>query len=252
MTTPSGTNRYPKRKPTHPGRVELIQKEFDNLIEDQGVRVRITPTVLCPNRTSLDDTNHVLKCPVCFGHQTVDIVDGAIEDWAFIQGIKLDKQFQMQGIWDLKDAMISTKSHIRIYYWYKVEILDSASNYNQIIERGTSDRDSLRYIPVVTATDTPYYLVDSAGNFYKKDKHYRIVDQQIEWKTVIRPEEGKLYSFIYPVLPTFRILELLHENRYYFDSFKRADKAPIQMPQQAVMRWDHLARGGSGLNNEGP
>lgn len=249
MTTPSGTNRYPKRINAKPGRIQLHQKDFDNLIEDQGVRVRITPSILCPNRTSLDDTNHVLKCPVCDGYQTVDMTDGIVEEWAFIQGIKLDKQFQVQGIWDLKDAMVSVKSSIRLYYWYKIEILDSSSNYNQVVERGSADRDKLRYIPTVTATDTPYYLVDSNGTTYKKDKHYKIVDQEIEWKTVIRPESGKLYSFIYPVLPTFRVLELLHENRFYFDDYKRADKVPFQFPQQAVIRWDHLARG-SGLNNE--
>ncbi len=243
----SGKNKYSKRFNAHPGRIELIQKDFKDLIEDQGARVRITPSILCPNRSGLGDTNHVLNCPVCGGDEAVDITEGAIEDWAVIQTIKLDKQFQVQGIWDLKDAMITTMPEVRLYYWYKIEVLDSASVYNQVLLRGSGDQDGLRYIPAATATDTPYYVIDSNGTTYKLNKHYKIVDQKIEWRTVVRPPEGQLYSVQYPILPTFRVLELLHENRYYFDTFKRADKVPIQMPQQAVIRWDYLARG-SGAN----
>jgi len=236
----ASSNRYPKRTPSKPGRVALVREEFDNLIEDQGVRVRITPSILCPNRTDVEGTNHKLNCPVCGGDEAVDIPGAAVEDWAFIQAIKLDKEFQVQGVWDMKDAMVSTKSDTRLYYFYKLEVLDFASIFNQVVKRG-SGADKLRYYPATVTTDTPYYLIDSAGVTYTKDKHYKIVDQTIEWK-VAGPTVDTLYSFVYPVLPTYRVLELLHENRYYYVDSKRPDKAPIQMPQQAVIRWDFLAR----------
>jgi hypothetical protein len=249
MAREASKNRYNKRANSHPGRIELIRKDFENLIEDQGARVRVTPSILCPNRTSLGDTNHVLKCQICGGDEAIDLPNEAVEAWAFIQAIKFDKQFQVQGIWDLKDAMISMMPEIRLYYWYKIEIIDFASVYNQLISRGTGDKDRLRYKPAEITTDTPYYIIDSAGTTYKKEKHYKIVGQDIEWRTVVRPSTGKLYSFAYPVLPTFRVLELMHENRYYYETFKRPanDKAPIQMPQQAVIRWDYLAKD-SGAN----
>jgi len=253
MSNLAGGNKYSKRSPSKPGRISLVRKEFDNLIEDQGTRVKITPSILCPNRDKLGSTNHVLDCPVCSGDEAVDITESAIEDWAYIQSVKLDKQTNVQGIWDLKDATITVQHEIRLYYWYKIEILDFASVYNQIIKKeavGVGDR--LRYVPATVTTDTPYYLIDNAGVTYAKDKEYKITDQTVVWRTGFStPTIGSLYSLAYPVRPTFRILELIHDNRYYYEDFKRTDKVPIQMPQQAVMRWDYLANG-SGSNTPIP
>jgi hypothetical protein len=235
------SNAYPKRRPSHPGRIDIIPKEFDNLLEDQGSRVRITPTALCPNRTGLHDTNHVLDCPICFGDEVLEFNDKCIEDWAFIQGIKLDKQMEVPGIFDLKDATITTRAGIRMYYWYKVEVLDFASVFNQLIMRGSGDTDKTRYNPAPNC-DTPYYCIDSAGKQYTLNEHYKVEDRKIRWTSFVRPMVGKLYSFVYPILPTFRVLELLHDNRYYYSGFKSPIKTPVQLPQQALIRWDYIAK----------
>jgi len=73
MVKPASPNRYAKRANAKPGRVDLIPQEFENLIEDQGVRVRITPSAVCPNRTEVEDTNHSLDCPLCHGSQIYDM-----------------------------------------------------------------------------------------------------------------------------------------------------------------------------------
>lgn len=242
-------NSYPKRQ-AKPGRVDLVPKEFDDIIEDQGSRVRITPVALCPNRTSLHDTNHALDCPVCFGDEVVELTDHCVEDWAFIQGIKLNKDVAVQGIFDLKDATLTTKANIRLYYWYKVEVVDFASIFNQVLMRGSGNTDKIRYYPA-TSCDTPYYCVDSAGKQYTLNEDYKVDQRQrlIMWTGLNRPQSGKLYSFVYPILPTFRVIELLHDNRYYYRGFKQAEKTPVQLPQQALIRWDYIAKR-SGSNVE--
>lgn len=260
---PASVNVRSRRAHSKPARVNLKPQEFEDLIEDQGVYVRITPTVLCPNRTDLTDTNHVLDCPLCGGNQVIDAPESAVEEWGFIQGISLEKDLQVQGIFDIKDAKITTKQRIKLYYWYKIEVLDFAAVYNQILKRGSGDLDRVRYAPakpgatlVTTAVDevnsqkapdVPYILIDSKGTRYTIDQHYTVVGQDLKWKGVKRPDPGTLYSLVYPVLPTFRVIEMLHEHRYYYVDFKRTNKVPVHLPQQAVIRWDYLAKG-SGSN----
>jgi len=257
---PASVNVRPKRKDSKPSRVDLKPEEFENLIEDQGIYVRITPSILCPNRTDLGDTNHVLDCPLCFGDQLIDSPENAVETWAFLQGIKGQKELQVQGIYDIKDATITTKQAVKLYYWYKIEVLDFSAVYNQLLKRGTGDTDRIRYssakpgsapLTVLTdevlqasAPDVPTICIDSSGIRYARDKDFKIADRQLQWLSKLRrPKSGTLYSLIYPVLPTFRVLDLVHEHRYYYVSFKRLDKVPVHLPQQAVIRWDYLARG---------
>lgn len=237
---PASSKTYPKRKPSKPGRVDLIPEEFENLIEDQGVRVRVTAAAVCPNRTEVEDTNHTLDCPLCFGSQIIDMSETCYEDWAFIQGINLSKQFDVQGVFDMKDSQITFKQGIRVGYWYKIEVIDFASVFNEVIKRRSGDVDLLRYIGG-TNCDTPYYLVDKVGNRYTLNEDYRIEGRNLTWKGINRPATGNLYTLIYPVLPTFRVIELLHENRYYYRGFKSAEKEPVQLPQQALIRLDYIA-----------
>jgi hypothetical protein len=238
----ASTNRRDKREGGKPiNRVNLIPKQFDEFIEDQGILVRVTPVILCPNTSDLGSTNHVLDCPLCNGDQVLEVPEQAVEDWAIIQSVKQDKKLEDWGIFDVKDATMTIKQKVRLYYWYKVEILDFASVYNEVFKRGGGDTDKCRYNPAIK-TDVKYNLVDSAGKHYEYDKHFKIENKLIKWKTSVRPVSGTLYSVSYPVLPTFRVLELIHDHRYYYVDFKRQDKVPINLPQQVVLRWDYFAK----------
>lgn len=247
---PAAPRSYPKRPGTKPGRVDLIPEEFEALLDDQGTRVRITPSILCPNRTELGDTNHVLDCPLCFEAEVIDLKGECFETWAFIQGIDLQKEMQVSGIFDMKDAKITVKQGVRLYYWYKIEVLDFASVFNQIIKREAGDKDRLRYVPADTC-DTPHFCMGSDGVKYVLNEDYTIIDQELRWDGLKRPASGSLFSITYPVLPTFRVIEFLHENRYYYTSFKSAEKIPVQLPQQALIRWDYIAKkSGSQVENK--
>lgn len=247
---PASPRTYPKRAGAKPGRVDLVPQEFEALLDDQGSRVKITPTMLCPNRTEIEDTNHVLDCPLCFGDEAIDLEKDSFETWAFIQGIDLNKEMQVQGVFDIKDAKITVKQGVRLYYWYKVEVLDFASVFNQVIKRGAGNEDILRYCPA-DVCDTPHFLMDSDGKRYDINEDYQINHRKLKWLKAARPSEGSLYSVTYPVLPTFRVIEFLHENRYYYTSFKKKEKTPVQLPQQALLRWDYIAKkSGSQVENK--
>lgn len=238
-------NTYPKET-FKPGRIDLEPQDFDRLLQHQGTRVRITPAILCPRRTgtNIDETslNHDLNCPLC-DQQIIDLDDLAVEDWAFIQGITIDKTFDPQQRYDVKDAFISTRAHLRLAYWYKIEIIDFGSMFNELILRTADDQDHLRYPAIDPEDGSIFHLVDNDGTKFVKGTDFNIVGQDIVWLTANRPPKNKLYSFLYPVLPTFRVLELMHENRYYYESKDSPVKTPIQLPQQAHVRWDFMAKG---------
>lgn len=229
-------------------RAEFIPEDFDKLVDAQGTRVRITPALLCPNRTSKFDTNHALDCPLCSGEGRVDLEDQCFEDWAVIQSIKLEKQFLVQGIFDMKDAQITTRQAVRLYYFYKIEVLDFASVYNEeVVRSAQGDFDKIRY-NTAASCDTPHFCIDKNGVRYIKDVDYRFDgDKRIRWNTLSRPPVESLFSITYPILPTFRVLEILHENRYYYSGYKSPVKVPVNLPQQALIRWDYMAKG-SGFN----
>jgi len=240
-------NTYPK--PTRkPGRVSLVIDEFNNLIEDQGIMVRVTPSVICPRRTGeVEDNmniNHDLNCPICHGRSVVDLDHLAQDDWAFIQGITLDKTFTESSRYDMKDAFMTFRSPLRVSYWYKIEIIDFGSQFNELIHKnGKETRDRIRYPALDPEDGNIFALIDGAGDTYELGTDYDINGQYIEWKTARMPPEDRLFSFLYPVLPTFRVLDLPHENRYYYDSDKNPVKVPEQLPQQAHIRWDFMAVG---------
>lgn len=242
-------NTRPKRTPAKPGRIDFTVGEFAKLVEDQGVYVKVTPAILCPNRNKLEGTDHDLNCTVCFGNEAVDLDSQAYEDWAFIQGIKLKLDWAIQGIFNVKDATMTIKGGRRLWYYDKVEILDHSSIFNEIVER-TGTTDKLRYNAQPTAAQTPFHLIDSDGTEYALTTDFTISGQTLTWVTT-GPPEGTLYSIQYPILPVYRVLELLHENRYYYQSDRLPDKQPVHLPQQCVLRWDYLSKN-SGMNEAYP
>lgn len=237
----------PKRG-TPPPKVALTPENFDRLIKDHGTYVRVTPSIVCPRRSGsrveLDDTNHDLNCKLCYGTGAVDCDEISFETYSFIQSVKLEKTLDAQGIFDMKDAFASFPPEVRISYWYKIEILDFATQYNEVVMRGDDNSDILRYPAMDLEGDgNIFHVVDNDGNVFVKDQDYQLDSgsREIIWSKNA-PVENKLYSILYPVTPTLRVLELMHETRNYYVDEKTPEKIPVNMPQQAHIRWDFMAR----------
>lgn len=243
MTVQGATQ--PKRTPAKPPRVDLVAKEFDNIIQDQGVHVRVTPSLLCPNYSDLGSTNHDLNCAVCSGSGAADLPARSYETIAVITSINFKLTWAPQGAFHIKDAQVTLRGGNRLWYYDKIEVLDHTSIYNELVKK-TGARDRLRYEAIQAVTSTPIYLIDSTGKEYIVGTDFNLVGRYIEWVTV-GPPEGDLYSIQYPILPVYRVLELLHESRYYYESDELPNKTPVHLPQQCIIRWDHLTDG-SGIN----
>ena len=236
----------PKAETRRPARLSLTLKDFNDVIEDHGSFVRITPSIICPRRTGIDidvdSTNHDLNCPYC-RNGIVDLEDMSVEDWVLILGVGLDKVFQPQSRFDIKDAMITCRSGIRLSYFYKIEVLDFGSQFNQLVKKSSLDFDRLRYNPRDPEDGSQFALPDGNGVDYERGVDYDITTGGITWLGANRPPVERLFSILYPVNPTFRVMEMAHENRYYYGSHKEPVKEAQQFPQQAHIRWDFMAFG---------
>lgn len=238
-----------KRTPSNPGRVDLKVSDFDRILEDQGVRVKVTPSILCPNRQGLHSTNHALNCPTCNLSEAIELPAQSYEEYALIQSVNFKLDWTQSGLYSVKDAVMTIKGGRRLWYYDKVEILDSTSIFNQVVER-TGTTDQLRYAAQNAATTTPFFLADKDGTEYILRTDYNVSGKTLTWVTT-GPEEKSLYSIQYPILPVFRVLELLHENRYYYESSGNEKKIPVHLPQQCVLRWDYFRKDG-GANEAYP
>jgi len=236
------------KRSTPPPKVLLTPENFNRLITDHGSFVRVTPSIVCPRRSGdfveVDSTNHDLNCPLCQGILAIDVEDEAVEDYCFIQSVKLDKDFDQAGIFDVKDALASFRNSVRVSYWYRIEMLDFATEYNELIKRGDGTEDILRY-PYCSCPEVnnKTLIIDHYGNRFVLGNDFQLEDgsRSIVWSSN-KPKTGKLYSVLYPVLPTFRVLELMHETRNYYVDLRRPERTPTPLPQQAHIRWDFLAR----------
>lgn len=234
----------PKR-PTPPPKVGIKRTSFDTLIQDHGQYVRVTPSITCPNRSGsrreLDDTNHPLECPVCDGNMNIDLTDLSEEMWIFMQSVTMKKDFAQNGVFDIKDQLASFPSGKRVGYFYKVELLDLTSQYNEIMFRKAGTKIDKTRFPLKDQEDGSIFsVVDDKGQIYVNgdDYEFEIGDNFIEWGRR-RPDDGTLYSFLYPITPTLRVVNLLHEHRAYYEDTKSPSRLAAHFPQQAALRWDY-------------
>ena len=239
---------YPKRPPP-PTRVDIDPAEFNALISDFGAKVRVTPSGFCPRRSGREisevDNNHDLNCPLCNGALIIDFDANSYETDALALGIKTSETYYPQSKFDLRDVFITFRSEQRVGMWWKVEVLDFSTLFNQVVlRRAGGDIDRIRYPGIDVGDGAKWMLMDGDGAAYDVNTDYTVADTVVTWTGTNRPPDGKLYTFTYPMLPTYRIIDFVHENRYYYTAFRRPDKLPVQLPQQAHCRFDSLAKRG--------
>src|SRR5690348_16023994 len=115
---PPGWNPKPipslPRKDT-PGKVNVQPQKFDELVDVQGVRVKVFRTAFCPNVKSIDGAEHELNCPLCHGAQFVD--RHPIDTWSFIQNQSLEKTQQPEGLYDGNSVAATFKLGVELQYF---------------------------------------------------------------------------------------------------------------------------------------
>lgn len=217
-------------------RVNLDPIAFDKLIETHGVRVRVYKTTLCPNVKKIDTYEHQIDCTLCNGNLFIDRLP--LEGYAYLQSQKIEKMFNVEGVFDDQMVLASFVRGLYLQYFAKIEVLDFTTTFYELIQRQTGDIDRLKYKALKVN-----YIIDQNGTEYQENVHFILTTdtRDIQWLGVTRPTVNNTYSVHYEYLLTFRSLKALHVNRFsQFGTSASVEVDPVEHSQQWIIKRDYL------------
>jgi hypothetical protein len=164
--------------------------------------------------------------------------------WVILYQKKMEEMFQVQGVWELGDVLVTfpayypdTKDVVRVDYYDRITLLDFTERTSDLVTRAMAgDYDMPRYY----VKDVDY--LRSKTTIYNKDVDFTVDNAKIKWLTTNRPSPGSVYSLSYHYPPVYRVVNFFHEQRYYYDGYKKPDgeRVPTYLPIQAQMRRDYI------------
>lgn len=213
--------------------VQLNAKDLNALIQEQGVRVKVFMTAICPNVKSIDSAQHEISCNLC---KRGFIDRNPKETFVYLQSQTLIKNFAKEGVWDDQLVAASFPSGVDIQYFAKIELLDFTSVFYELVQRQEGDVDRLKYQAFKVN-----YLIDKNGVEYHLGTHFNLSDTgDVQWVQSVRPTTGTTYTIHYDYFITYRAINAMHVNRFGQESFKAPDRKPVEYPQQWMIKRDFL------------
>lgn len=196
-----------KRKSTLP-KVNLRPEQFNQLILDQGVRVKIFRSVPCPNLKDIESGIHEIDCPLCHGTQFVDRYP--IEANLVIQSVQSEMSHLLEGLYDGNTVTMTFPSGIEAQYFTLVELLDFTENYIQRVSRQEGKVDNLKFKGIHVNL-----LIDQHGREYFEGSDFHLdINGNIAWVANKGPTKDTIYSIHYETLMRYRTVRALHVNRF--------------------------------------
>lgn len=230
----------PDRAPQN--RVNLNPTDFDNLIKQHGVRVKVFRTLYCPNVKSIDGGEHNIDCDMCNGSGFLDVKPLCID--AFIQSQGLDQMHSVEGFADGNTVTISFPIGIELQYFNLVELEDHTEIFFQRIARSEGDIDRLKYKALRVNV-----VIDQDGIEYNEGTDFKLNGNgDILWKEDKGPLPETIYSIHYEARIQFRAIRALHTNR--FEQVQIDGKiAQVKFPEQWICTKEFLVKR-QGFNGE--
>lgn len=237
--------KVPAKNFNNQGRVNLKVEDFDRLLEQKGVRVKIFRSMLCPRVASIDGQEHDVECPLCHGAQFID--RACNETIAFFQGQDGEKDQQAEGLVDGDTIKATFARGIELQYFTRVDLIDFEDAFYQRVKRQRGPVDYLRYqatcVNILIASDGKEYHV---GNDFELDP-----SGSIRWKTGRSPEAGTIYSVHYQMKKSFRAIKARHIERYT-QVQKSNEVEMVKLFEQWVLQKDYLVERKDFLGNPLP
>ena len=214
-------------------RVDLNPEDFDRLLKQKNVRVRVYRTMYCPNVKSIDGGEHEIDCDLCMGSGYIDlrpICTGALSQ------SQLGKEVQLPEGWhDGNSVFMTFPRGIELQYLTLVELIDFTDIFFQRIARSPGELDRLKY-----NCKRVNVLYDQNGIEYYQGNDFNLNDiGDIVWKEGKGPSSETIYSVHYEYPPRFRATSAMHVNR--FSQFKVVGKVQhIKYPEQWMLTKEFL------------
>lgn len=220
------------------GRVDLRIEDFDVLIEQKGVNLKVYRSMYCPNVKSVDGAEHEIDCQLCSGSGYVDM--NPLCTKGFIQN--QDSERLMDGLGGQHDGnsvLITFPIGVELQYFTKIELEDHTQPYFQrVLRNPDSDVDVLKY-----KACRVQQILDKQGVEYFQQQDF-IIDPNgsIKWLNR-KPADNVVYSIYYECHITYRTVNAMHISR--FTQYKAPGNPKVEhtkLPEQWLCTKEFLLR----------
>jgi hypothetical protein len=226
-------------------RVDLSPADFDNLLDQKGVRVNVFRTMFCPNVKSIDGAEHNINCTICNGSGFLDA--RPICTRAFIQNQALEKLPFVEGMVDGNSVAATFPVGVELQYFTLVTLTDFTEPYFQRVKRQEGSLDVLKY-----QACRVHLCIDENGKEYFQDSDFALdVNGSVVWKVNKGPDTDIIYSIHYESAVQFRATRAMHSNRFTQVLNQVSGQATfVKLPEQWLLTKEFLVKRVDKDNNE--
>jgi hypothetical protein len=250
MTYPKSPTSVPSPLPLHIPDPSIKGVSFDQLIQNRGIRFIHRIAAPCPNLQTVFDNSHDPNCPICDGNGMMYYREKEI--WGLFYSNSLEKNFEMQGIWEIGTAFVTLPtvypdgSQAEFNTFDQLVIPDFTVRVWELkeYEPRANRQQQLRY-PIATVD-----FIGAAKNGvlieFEAGVDYNVVDGKIEWVAGKEPQydnvkdRGEVFVVSYFCNPVYNVLQHLRELRITQELIN-GQKIPQRLPQQVLVKRDFLA-----------
>lgn len=231
---------------------QLDPLAFEQLIKNRGLRWRHFKAAQCPNVEDLETNQHNPNCRIC---ENGMVFFGEREVHGIFQQNKLERMYEIQGVWDVGEAMVTFSafeddadgnpgkgSTIDLQHFDKLICLDYTFRWQELIEHSSLGVDRLRY-PALTIE-----FLRTKSKEFKINEDF-IIDEKgmIKWTGQNTPgsdqlnDRGEIFTVSYCARPVFYVVQLIHEIRATkAQNIVTGEVMAIRLPQAVLIRRDYL------------
>lgn len=230
---------------------------FDQLLNNKGIRVIHSRAIPCPNVTSLDSDSHDPQCTFCDNQGFTYY--GEKEVFGVFTGNSLEKTFEGYGVWEMGSAVMtfpaeySDGTQADFNTFDRLEVADfSIRLWEQIEYKPTTNFiQRLRY-PILNI-DYIFSIVNNTKVEYRENIDYKIVDSNIKWigtKPYYNEDTGigQVISIGYFARPVYVVVQTLRELRVTQEMQPNGIKIARRLPQEVLVKRDFLVNPSSRQN----
>lgn len=238
--------------PNETGQIGMNANPFEQLISAHGIRMIHQKPLPCPNQQTLNGGDHDPNCSRCYNGF---LYYGQTEFIGAFMGNSINRQFGMNGTWDLDQAQIVVPSkdkngaEMDFQFFDQIQIPDFTVRYYQRVQASQTGIDRLHFpaakIDKVIGSDGTEYRVgvdcqvDERGwvKWISGGKRPGF-DLSIDDGTTTGG--GEIYSINYYTRPSFTVISLPHQIRGTQSLDENGNSVQARFPQLVVVRKDFI------------
>lgn len=250
-TLPASINSTQPHYPLQIPDPSSFKQNFDQILNNRGIRFTHHRAIPCPNMQNLDDNSHHPLCPFCDGSGILYYAPKEII--GTFHSNSIEKQFEYNGQWEVGTAMVTmpseysdnTQAEFAIYD--KLIITDYTVRLweKKAYEPRTGNTQQLRY--PIQKIEYLVTVTDSAVKEYLVNVDFTVtVDGLIQWIPGRTPnydtltQTGQVMGISYYAHPVYIVLQPMRELRVTQQLMPDGTKVAIRLPQNLLVKRDFL------------